>query len=220
MREKCACLCVGFLSALLALAIPVCAQITALPNGHGVIVYSNQAPANGPASGGRGDLPSLRDETPRERVFAPMVRRLAEQHHLDPRLVAAVIQVESNWNPHAVSPKGAEGLMQLTPATSRRLGVRDAFSPSENVRGGSAYLEDMAKRFGGNLRKTLAAYYAGQGSVDRAGGVPDSPAVTRYIRRVLGVYFHAGANRQSAAVGSGAIYETVDQQGRTVFTNQ
>jgi len=128
--------------------------------------------------------------------------------------------VESDWNPMAISPKGAEGLMQLTPATARRLGARNALDPTENVRAGTTYLEHLVERFGGDVREALAAYNAGQGAVERAGGVPDSPVIARYIRQVLNFYFQTGPIRQSVATGSDSIYETVDRQGRQVFKNQ
>lgn len=210
---------VGLVSALLALAYPAGAQITARRSSRGILVYTNGDAPNGPVAQGIRIHSHLIHYT-RVSRFEPLVQRMAERHHLDPRFVEAVIRVESDWNPTAISPKGAEGLMQLTPATSRRLGARNALDPSENVRAGTAYLGHLVKRYKGNLRKALAAYYAGQGAVERAGGVPKSPAIAQYIRRVLKFYYRTGPTRQAAIAGSDAIYATADREGRQVFTNQ
>jgi soluble lytic murein transglycosylase-like protein len=213
----------GLAFAFLAFAKPAGAQIMAHRDSQGILVYTNADAPNGPPDktmapdGGR--LARRRHPTERSR-FEPLVRQAARQRHLDPRFVDAVIRAESDWNPRAISPKGAEGLMQLIPATSRRLGIQDAFDPAENIRAGAAYLADLLKHFGGDLRETLAAYYAGEGAVNQAGGVPASPAVTDYVREVLNFYFRSGSALQPAETGSNAIYETVDRKGRAVFTNQ
>jgi soluble lytic murein transglycosylase-like protein len=206
-------------AAVLACALPACAQIAAHRSGRGVIVYTNAEAPNPPLPTPGGRFAQISHPTER-RTLEPLVRRQAQQHHLDPRLVEAVIRVESDWNSSAISSKGAEGIMQLIPATSRRVGVQDALNSSQNIRGGVAYLSDLVSRFGGDLRESLAAYYAGQGAVERAGGVPSSPAIAGYVRHVLNVYFQAGSFRQPVGTGPNAIYATLDGQGRLVFTNQ
>lgn len=118
-----------------------------------------------------------------------LVEAAAAAHRLDPALVAAVIRVESNWRPRAVSPKGARGLMQLMPATARRLGVTKAFDPSQNVKGGALYLSRLAERFGENeVEKVLAAYNAGEEAVESYDGMPPYRETREYVRKVLALW--------------------------------
>jgi hypothetical protein len=122
-------------------------------------------------------------------TWASLVETAAAAYRLDPALVAAVIRVESNWQPRAVSPKGARGLMQLMPATARRLGVTKAFDPVQNVSGGVRYLSLLADRFGENeVEKVLAAYNAGEGAVDQYEGVPPYRETRDYVRKVLALW--------------------------------
>jgi hypothetical protein len=120
--------------------------------------------------------------------FDDTIRRHAERERVDPRLVKSVMLIESNFNPRAVSRKGARGLMQLMPGTAQRYGVRDSFDPHENIRGGTAYLSDLLGMFGGDLIRTLAAYNAGEGAVQRYRGVPPYPETQEYVRRAMLVY--------------------------------
>ena len=107
------------------------------------------------------------------------------RHGLDPVLLHSVIAEESNFNARAVSPKGARGLMQLMPGTAQLLGVKDAFSASENVQGGALYLRTLLERYKGDLAKALAAYNAGPAKVDRYRGVPPYAETQNYVRRVI-----------------------------------
>ena len=106
-------------------------------------------------------------------------------HGLDPLLLKSVIAEESNFNPRAVSPKGAMGLMQLMPGTAVWLGVKDFFSAAENVQGGALYLRPLLERYRGDLVKALAAYNAGPARVDRYGGIPPYAETQSYVRRVI-----------------------------------
>lgn len=117
----------------------------------------------------------------------------ARRHGLDPELVLAVVGVESAFRPEAVSPKGARGLMQLMPATAASLGVEDAFDPEENLDGGVRHLGTLLSLYGGDLERALAAYNAGEGAVDRHGGVPPYRETREYVKRVLERY--EGAKR-------------------------
>ena len=126
-------------------------------------------------------------------AFDESIRAHAERERVDPRLVKSVMLVESNFNPRAVSRKGARGLMQLMPGTARRYGVRDSFDPHENIRGGTAYLSDLLGMFDGDLVRTLAAYNAGEGAVQRHRGVPPYPETQEYVRRAMLVYGGSGA---------------------------
>jgi len=127
----------------------------------------------GPASSS--DLPKL-------------VADAARRHGLDPALVLSVVSVESGFRPEAVSPKGAQGLMQLMPRTAASLGVEDAFDPGQNVDAGVRHLESLVRLYKGDLRRALAAYNAGQGAVARHGGVPPYRETREYVRRVLAAY--------------------------------
>jgi len=138
-------------------------------------------------------IPSARfgcpQDAPIARMAAPahirdLVAKTAREIGIDAQLVTAVIAVESAFDPRAVSPKNAQGLMQLMPETALRFGVRDPFNEKENVRGGATYLRDLLKRFGGDLTLALAAYNAGEGAVLTNGGVPPYQETRDYIKRV------------------------------------
>lgn len=151
-----------------------------------------QAPAAPPAARPKPRF-SVREATGRPHgapaPFAAIVEAEAAAHRLDPGLVAAVIRVESNWQPRAVSPKGARGLMQLMPATAKRLGVTKAFDPSQNVRGGALYLSRLAERFGEHeVEKVLAAYNAGEEAVETYGGIPPYRETREYVRKVMSLW--------------------------------
>ncbi len=126
-----------------------------------------------------------------ELPFGGAVEAAAARHGVDPALLHAVIAVESAHRPAAVSPAGAEGLMQLMPATQRDLGVSDPFDPRANVDAGAAYLRLLADEFGTVL--ALAAYNAGPGAVRRHGGVPPFPETRHYVRLVLRALFRLRA---------------------------
>lgn len=108
----------------------------------------------------------------------------AKAHDVDPSLVAAVIRAESNFDPVAVSRKGAQGLMQLMPSTARRFGVTNSFDPVQNIHGGTRYLRLLLDRYDGDPELTLAAYNAGEGSVAKYDGVPPYRETVEYIRRI------------------------------------
>jgi hypothetical protein len=112
----------------------------------------------------------------------------AKRYGLDPKLVRAVVSVESAFQPTAVSRKGARGLMQLMPTTAAALGVRDAFDPAANLDAGSRYLAELIQSYGGDLKRALAAYNAGSGAVSRYGGVPPYRETRDYVDKVLKRY--------------------------------
>ncbi len=113
-----------------------------------------------------------------------MVRRYAVMFNLEEALIRAVIKAESNYNPRAVSRKGALGMMQLIPETARLMEVHDPMDPDQNIRGGSRYLRQMLDRFEGDLELALAAYNAGPGTVTRYGGIPPFEETRTYVERV------------------------------------
>jgi soluble lytic murein transglycosylase-like protein len=150
-----------------------------------------------------------------------MVHETAEKHRIDPALVRAVIEAESNWNPSAVSRKGALGLMQLVPGTAERFGVADAFNPQQNVEGGVRYLRALLQRYNGDLNRSLAAYNAGEYAVDRARGIPWFPETRNYVQKVVDSYFRPDSGRLPGWWNnSRSIYQKTDERGRVVFTNE
>jgi soluble lytic murein transglycosylase-like protein len=129
-------------------------------------------------------------------AVAEAVDAAAKQHEVDPLLVHSVIQAESGYNPFAVSPKGAQGLMQLMPATARRFGVSNSFDLTENIQGGVRYLRYLMDLFQ-DQKLAVAAYNAGEQAVIRHGGVPPYPETEQYVRTVSKSY--ASARKETAA---------------------
>ncbi|NJN46612.1 MAG: lytic transglycosylase domain-containing protein [Candidatus Competibacteraceae bacterium] len=122
--------------------------------------------------------------------YAPHIERIARQHKLEPALVHAVISAESGYNPRAVSPKGAMGLMQLMPGTAQRFGVQDAFDPVANIKGGARYLRVLLDQFK-NIKLVLAAYNAGENAVIRyRNNIPPYDETRVYVFRVINFYLY------------------------------
>jgi soluble lytic murein transglycosylase-like protein len=166
------------------------AQIYAWRDVNGTLVLSDRKLNDGAMTYVVPDAPDIRATTPtgsamvREQ-FEPLIREHAARHALRVELVRAVIQVESGYNPSARSPKGAMGLMQLMPGTARQLGVRNAYDPDENIRGGCTYLRQLLDRYQGNEELALAAYNAGSEAVDRHGNaVPPYRETRDYVNKV------------------------------------
>jgi soluble lytic murein transglycosylase-like protein len=117
------------------------------------------------------------------------IDQAAARHNVDPNLVRAVVKVESNFNPNAVSRKGAMGLMQLMPSTARQLKVSNPFDPGQNVDAGVRHLKNLLESYGGDVKLTLAAYNAGSGAVARSAGVPRYAETQNYVRRITNLYY-------------------------------
>ncbi|MCK7592570.1 lytic transglycosylase domain-containing protein [Pseudomarimonas salicorniae] len=137
-------------------------------------------------------------------AFSEEVLAAAARHGVDPAFVRAVIHAESAFNPMALSNKGAQGLMQLMPATADRFGVLDAFTPAQNIEGGTRYLAWLLKRFNGDTRLAAAGYNSGEGNVDRYGGVPPFEETQRFVERVgiLHARYGAGGGAPVAAAAA------------------
>lgn len=120
--------------------------------------------------------------------FDPEIRRIGRRYDIDPSLIKAIIHTESAFDHRAVSTQGAQGLMQLMPATARELRVSNPFNPRENIDGGTRYFRKLMNSFNGDLILSLAAYNAGPGLVMRTGGVPRIVETRRYVHKVLKRY--------------------------------
>jgi soluble lytic murein transglycosylase-like protein len=196
--------------ATLLLTLPAHAQIYAWRDVNGTLVMSDRKLSEGamtyavPAAGG---IRTTRTATAEfSHLYDSLVLEHAQRQSLRPELVRAVIQVESGFNPLARSPKGAMGLMQLMPATAKRLGVRDAYDPAQNIRGGCAYLRQLLDRYDGNEELALAAYNAGEGAVDRHGrNIPPFQETRDYVKKVGRI-----TDVQNASLRQRVIYKTFE----------
>lgn len=156
--------------------------------------------------------------------FNEIVTEKAVKYNLDPDLVKAVIKAESNWNPHAVSPKGARGLMQLMPTTAYELGVYNSFDPEDNIDGGTRYLRHLLERFNGDLTLALAAYNAGPARVEKSKSIPQIPETVQYVRRVMSFYSGLPGLSYSGGFSGGKkevtyIKKFQMEDGTLLFTN-
>jgi soluble lytic murein transglycosylase-like protein len=140
----------------------------------------------------------------------------AARHNVDPNLVRAVVKVESNFNPNAVSRKGAMGLMQLMPSTARQLRVKNPFDPEQNVDAGVRHLKQLLESYGGDVNLTLAAYNAGSGAVARSAGVPHYAETRSYVRRITDLYY-GGFNLGPSSMGSSRDPVRVQRDARGVL---
>lgn len=130
--------------------------------------------------------------------FDELIASASRQYQIPEALIRAVIRVESNFNPTAVSRAGARGLMQLMPGTAEQQGVTDRFDPRQNIMGGTRYLRWLANHFQGDVVKTLAGYHAGHNAVERKGGIPFA-ATEQYVKKVLGHYYRYKASTTTAS---------------------
>jgi soluble lytic murein transglycosylase-like protein len=129
-------------------------------------------------------IQNVQDQNPAEQNLKEMIDRIADEQGVETHLVHSVIRAESNYNTFALSPKGAQGIMQLIPATARRFGVSNAFDPRENIQGGVRYLRFLLDYYQGDYPKAIAAYNAGEGAVDKYNGIPPYAETQNYVFQV------------------------------------
>jgi soluble lytic murein transglycosylase-like protein len=149
--------------------------------------------------------PAVGKTPPNSQEMSEVINAVSNRHHLDPDLINSVIHAESGFNPRAVSPKGAQGLMQLMPQTASHLGVADSFDPGDNVEGGTRYLRELLERYNFDLIKALAAYNAGPQRVEQYHGVPPYYETQAYVARIVRDF-----NRKKLAERKAAALKTAD----------
>src|SRR5438270_267417 len=167
-------------------AVPM-ANSAEMRSAQSVIAEVRQSLAARPQRAGIAHTLRTSSATPAEVDSA--IELAAARHNVDPNLVRAVIKVESNFNPQAVSRKGAVGLMQLMPSTARGLSVTDPFDPQQNIDGGVRHLKQLLENFNGNVPLSLAAYNAGEGAVSRSNGIPQYRETQKYVRQITNLYW-------------------------------
>jgi soluble lytic murein transglycosylase-like protein len=146
------------------------------------------------------------------------IEEAAARHNVDPNLVRAVVKVESNFNPNAVSRKGAMGLMQLMPSTAKQLNVKNPFDPEQNVDAGVRHLKRLLESYGGDIRLTLAAYNAGAGAVARNSGVPHYAETQNYVRRITNLYY-GGVSFETTGASHEPVRVQRDARGVLYISN-
>ena len=198
-------------------------EIVSITGPDGRRIFSNTglpsiSPANPSPAPEPGRSAGIRSKRQPPAGIARLIERIARKHGMDPELVRAVARVESNYDPTAISPKGALGVMQLMPETARRFGVADAYDPTQNIEGGVRYLRFLRDSFPGNLSLVLAAYNAGENAVRRHGGIPPYQETRDYVRKIRRLYGRDLPDTAGSAVKPD-IVSYRDSAGRRVYSN-
>jgi hypothetical protein len=174
----------------------------------------DEEPHGPPSTGPAPTFDPFANLPPWKQQIADQVERYAPRYAVEPRLALAVIAAESNFDTQAISPKGAQGLMQLIPETALRFNVRNPFNASENLRGGLAYLRWLLAYYQGNVELAVAAYNAGERAVDKYGGVPPFAETREYVRRILAAFPAARHVFDSRIVGPSPMLSRGTPAGR------
>ncbi len=173
-----------------------------------------------PSSPTRRKIGKTSEKSSRRRplAYVNIINDVATTYQMNPELVKAIIKVESNYNYRAVSPKGAQGLMQLMPTTAKRFGVKDSFDPEQNIRGGVKFLRYLFNEFGeNNLDLVLAGYNAGEKAVRKYGNkIPPYSETRHYVKKVKKLFLSLANYRSTRAP---SIYRYMDKNGVLTFTN-
>lgn len=226
---------------MLLLPAPVLADFYQFVDAEGVVHFTNAPTIKAQRilkeEGASGAAPIILKRSYRQSVgqFSSLVSEKADKYRLDPDLLMAVIKTESDFNPYAVSPKGAMGLMQLMPGTASRLGVKDSFDPAQNIDGGSRYLRYLLDYFNGSVSLALAAYNAGENAVTRWQNIPPYKETQQYVRKIMSDYRKetvpiAGGRSGQMKLASNIeaktfsprpspIVQRVSEDGTVIFTN-
>jgi hypothetical protein len=169
-------------------ALPALADIYKYIDNNGVLHFTNTPTDSGFVLYMKERRDSVRPSGDVPVAYEGIIQKAGKTYGLDTALIKAVIQAESNFNPRAVSGKGARGLMQIMPENDQALNISNAFNPSQNIMGGAYYLKKLLIRYDNRLTLALAAYNAGPTAVDRYGRIPPYGETQAYVRKVMGLY--------------------------------
>jgi soluble lytic murein transglycosylase len=181
----------------------------------GVMVFSNLGGERNPATIAEASPGQSRTRS----NFIPLITQFSNQYGVDEDLVTAIIRVESDFDPNAVSTKECKGLMQLHPATASRFGVRNIFDPADNIEGGIKFLTYLMDAFDNRIDYVLAAYNAGENVVRRYGGIPPYQETIGYVKRVKSLYQRAFDARNAARNRKNRVLRIEAPGGQVLFTN-